>query len=52
MGAASVAAVKRTIAVVTVEKAQELAERVLELSTADEIKDLLTTEFHRVFSVV
>ncbi|MCL2443157.1 MAG: phosphoenolpyruvate--protein phosphotransferase [Treponema sp.] len=43
MGAASVASVKRTIAGVTVEKAQELAEKVLELSTADEINSFLTT---------
>jgi len=41
MGAASVAAAKRAIANITIKKSEELAEKVIELSTAEEIKKLL-----------
>ena len=42
MGAASVAAVKRTIASITVKKAEEIAEKALQFSTAAEIEKYLT----------
>ncbi|MCL2265078.1 MAG: phosphoenolpyruvate--protein phosphotransferase [Treponema sp.] len=42
MGAASVAAAKRAIAGITVKKAEELAEKALELSCAEDIRDLIT----------
>ncbi|MCL2210367.1 MAG: phosphoenolpyruvate--protein phosphotransferase [Treponema sp.] len=41
MGAASVAPVKRAIAGLSIEKAQEIAQKVLDLPTADEIKRYL-----------
>jgi phosphotransferase system enzyme I (PtsI) len=46
MGAASVAAVKRAIAAVTVAQSEEMARKVLELSTASEIKSLLSSSVH------
>jgi len=42
MGAASVAVVKRAIAAVTVAQAEEMARKVLSLSTASEIENFLT----------
>ena len=42
MGAASVAAVKRAIASVTVKKAEEIAEKALQFSTAAEVEKYLT----------
>ena len=41
MGAASVAEIKRTIASLTIKKAEEAAARVLEFATADEVKKYL-----------
>jgi phosphotransferase system enzyme I (PtsI) len=40
-GAASVAAVKRAVASVTVKKAEEMTEKVLNLATAAEVKECL-----------
>jgi phosphotransferase system enzyme I (PtsI) len=46
MGAASVAAVKKAIAGVSVAQAQEISQKVLELSSADEIKSFLNSFAH------
>jgi len=43
MGSASVAAVKKAIASVTVAQTEEIAQKVLELSTAAEIENFLNT---------
>jgi phosphotransferase system enzyme I (PtsI) len=41
MGAASIAVVKKTISLVTLKNCEEIAQQVLELSTASEIKEFL-----------
>jgi len=46
MGAASVAAVKRAIAGITVVQAEEIAQKMLELSTAQEIESFLNTSYN------
>ena len=49
MGAASVAKIKRTIASLTVKKAEEIAGRVLEFGTASEVKNFLLDRFNSDF---
>jgi phosphotransferase system enzyme I (PtsI) len=44
MGAASVAAIKRRVASITIEKAEKMAAKILELSTAKEIERYLTED--------
>ncbi len=46
MGSASVAAVKRAIAGITVAQAEETAQKMLELSTAQEIESFLNTSYN------
>ncbi|MCL1958230.1 MAG: phosphoenolpyruvate--protein phosphotransferase [Spirochaetes bacterium] len=46
MGAASIAAVKRAIAGITVARAEEISQKMLELSTAEEIESFLNTSYN------
>jgi phosphotransferase system enzyme I (PtsI) len=45
MGAASVASFKRTISAINAQKCEKFAEKVMELSSADEVKKCLADEF-------
>ena len=47
MGAASVAKIKQTISLLTMEKAQQIAVRVMEFATAAEIKNYLLEEYNK-----
>ena len=50
MGAASVAAIKRTIAGFTIDTMQEIARKTLEFNTAEEIKQYLNDQYNSIFS--